>query len=469
MKRRDFLKTASVMTAGAAASGVSLQAMNTHSSPEDTTEYLTLTNLSKKIRPLAPELGGRKVTCAIIGAGGRGMTYSGVIQQIPSGVEVVAVSDLNEFRKNRIGDCHNIPQDKRFGDFHELLSQPKLADAVFICLPDYLHYEAAMKAMERGYDVLLEKPMAQSEKECRDLLAQSKKYNCIMGTCHVLRYTPYYIALREAAQSGMIGDILRIQHQEDVQRVHFSHSYVRGNWHNSKQTTPIILSKSCHDLDIIRWIMGKSYKSAMAQGKLTYFRSENAPEGAALRCTDCPLESKCSYSAIDIYLRRREWNHVIDKKTGTDEEIMEFLRKSDYGKCVFHCDNDQPDYYISDFTFEDGTTASFIMETITPTGERLTTIIGTKGYIEGNGDSFCVHDFLSRTKKTWLLNKDETAKKYLAYGHGGGDAGIVRDFVEAVAYHDPGKLSSTIDASMESHIVGFKCEKSRKTGKRVKV
>ncbi len=408
-----------------------------------------------------------QVTAVVVGAGSRGRVYGKYGLLYPEALKFVGVSDINPGRKTEFAQKHQISEDRRYGDFHEILSVPKFADAMVIALPDDLHFEAAMKAMELGYDVLLEKPMAQTADECRKLLAKQKKTGCILATCHVLRYAPYFIAMREVVRRGMIGDIVSIQHLEPIQYAHMAHSYVRGNWRDSKATTPIILAKSCHDLDILRWIIDKPCKSISAEGSLFLFKAENAPEGAPFRCTDgCPHEGTCPYSAIDIYVRKKAHNYVFDlKNPKDDEEILEKLRTTGYGRCVYRCDNDQPDHYVTNIVFEGGVTSSFAMEAFTPTGGRRTRIMGTTGYIEGDGSKFTVTDFRTREEKLWNMKVKEIPE-YRDSGHGGGDHALFRDFVEAVAYQDPGRLSSTIDVSIESHLMGFAAERSRKSGKK---
>lgn len=429
-----------------------------------------LTDLNVKIRGLAPQIGDKTITLAIIGAGSRGNVYAKYAELFPDKVKLVAVSDINDFRLKRICDKFEVGEEMRFGDFHTILSQPKLADALLIALPDDLHYEACMLALDKGYDVLLEKPMAQTEKEVRNLLSKTRKTGRIVATCHVLRYAPYFIALRAAVQGGLIGDLVSIQHMEPIAYDHMAHSYVRGNWHDSKATTPIILAKSCHDLDIIRWIVGKPCTRVSAEGSLSYFKAENAPEGAPMRCTDgCPHESTCPYSAIDLYADKRRRISVLDLKTGDRDEIIQRLKETDYGRCVFHCNNDQPDHYICDLLFEDGVTASFSMEAFSPWGGRRTRIMGTKGFIEGDMNQFILWDFKSGKKKIWTPSDIMESDEYKDAGHGGGDLVLFRDFVEAVALQDYNRLTSNIEASVESHVMGFRCEKSRLSGRKAKV
>ena len=477
MKRRDFLKGVTLAAAGGALAGPAAGAAGILASPfaeplADNGKIDPVRGLAP-VRPLDPEV-SKPVKVIIIGCGNRGRTYSGYAQRYPAGMQVVGVSDILEHRKNYIGDKFNVPADMRFGHFREVFaSGKKLADAVVIATPDDRHYEPCMKALALGYDVLLEKPVAPSEKECKDILKMTKKTGRIVAVCHVLRYSPYFMALNEVVKSGVIGDVVSIQHMEPIQYAHMAHSYVRGNWRRAGDTTPIILAKSCHDLDILRWIIDKPCKTISADGSLRFFRKENAPEGAPLHCTEgCPHQKQCPYDAVEIYTRLKQHIGVFDLEGSRDSElIMSRLkdpRYDSYARCVFHCDNDQPDHYVANMVFGDDVTASFTMDAFTPAGGRRTRIMGTMGYIEGDMKEFVVTDFLTRTPKLWNLEIAEVPE-YAKSGHGGGDYRLVRDFLEAVDRQDPGHLSSSIDVSIESHIMGFAAERSRRSGKKEKI
>jgi predicted dehydrogenase len=416
----------------------------------------------------------KPVTVIVIGAGNRGRTYSGYAELYPKTMKVVGVSDILDHRLKYLADKHNVAPEMRFGHYREVFaSGKKLADAVIICTPDDRHFEPCMKALELGYDVLLEKPMAQTEKECRAILAQSKKYNRIVGICHVLRYAPYFMALRHVLRSGAIGEIVSFQHMEPIQYAHMAHSYVRGNWRSSKMTTPIILAKSCHDLDILRWIIGKPCKQISADGSLSFFKKENAPKDAPLYCTDgCPHADQCPYNALDIYTRQKLHLGVFDLKGSKDPALilsrLNDPRYHSYARCVFHCDNDQPDHYVANMVFEDNVTASFTMDAFAPKGGRSTRIMGTMGFIEGDMKEFTVTDFLTRKPRLWNMKVAEIPE-YAQSGHGGGDHRLVRDFLEAVDRHDPSHLSSSIDVSIESHLMGFAAARSRLSGRQEKI
>lgn len=430
-------------------------------------------HLKSTIRGLKADV-DKPVTVVILGAGSRGKTYASYAKRFPECMRVIGVADINKYRQQKMAKEHGIEKQYQFNDWSEAFETAKFADAVVVSLPDNLHYAPAMKALEMGYHLLLEKPIAPTEKECAAIRDLALKKKAIVGVCHVLRYAPYFIALKEAIDSGQIGRLVSIQHLEPIQYAHMAHSYVRGNWHNSKKTTPIILAKSCHDLDIIRWLVGSPCKSISAYGGLMHFTEANKPEGAPKRCTDgCPHEAECPYSAIDIYVRKHAHLGVFDdlprEQPARDEEIRRRLERTDYGRCVFQMDNDQCDHYVANMVFENGVTAAFSMEAFMARGGRRTQIMGTKGEIVGDMSKFTITDFRTRKTSVWDPKKIEEAEGYAGHGHGGGDLALARDFVTAVAKNDGSHLSSPVDISVESHIMGFRAEQSRKSDRKVKI
>ena len=471
MDRFEFLKRFGALTVGASLIGVDVNAMTTEA------EEIPEIAASEKIKTRMPEMDAnldKPVTVLVIGAGGRGRTYARYAEKFPKSMKVVGVADLNDYRRNSMAKKHNIPKENQFGHFNEALSRPKFADAVVIATPDNLHYEPCMKALALGYDVLLEKPVAPTEKECRAIMKQAHKYNRIVAVCHVLRYAPYFVALKQVLDSGAIGDIVSIQHFEPVRYYHFAHSYVRGNWPNSKTTTPVILAKSCHDLDILRWLINKPCESIAAEGSLHLFRKEMMPKGATDRCIDnvgggdCPHEKECPYSAKYIYMEQKKFLGPFDLPRKDPALIREKLKSLNYGRCVYRCNNDQCDHYVAIMRFKDNITASFSMDAFTPYGGRRTRIMGTKGFIEGDMTTFTFYDFRTNHKSVWDQKVSEVAE-YKGSGHGGGDHLLVRDFLRAVSAKDANLLSSTIDVSIESHVMGFMAEKSRKSNKQVEI
>ncbi len=415
---------------------------------------------------------GRPVTAITCGAGARGNVYGNYASAFPDQIKIVGVAEPIQIRNERYTRKHQIPEANRFNTWEDVFSKPKFADAIIITMPDNLHYEPCMKAMDMGYNVLLEKPMAQTEQECRDSLAMTRKTGKIVAVCHVLRYSPYFIKMKSLINEGAIGELISVQHLEPIEHIHMSHSYVRGNWHDSKATTPIILAKSCHDLDILRWMIGSNCKSIAAMGDLKWFRAKNAPEGSTARCMDgCAIESTCPYSAMQIYYRNRGWTYVFDlpeEKEKQGDAILEYLRTTDYGRCVYKMDNDQPDHYITSINFDNGVTANFSMEAFTAYSGRRTRVMGAMGDMIGDMNELTIRDFRTH-KSTTLVPRSEDVENYKNSGHGGGDWFLMRDFVQAVSHNDPSFLTSTIDQSIESHLMGFASERSRASGNIVAV
>jgi hypothetical protein len=442
--RRDALRLLG-LSVGAALPG-SAFATNEHGQPILLPENTRYKKLDKP------------VTAIVCGAGNRGNVYGGYSLAYPDKLDIVGVAEPIPIRNERYASKHAIQAENRFTTWEDIFKRPRFADAIIITTPDNLHYGPCMKALAMGYDVLLEKPISPSEKECRDILALAKKTGRIVAVCHVLRYAPYFVKLRELIQSKAIGEIVSVQHLEPIEHAHMSHSYVRGNWHNSKQTTPIILAKSCHDLDILRWMIGKPSKSIHAFGDLKWFTKKNAPAGSTERCTDgCAVEGECPYSALEIYYRKRQRNYVFDlpdDKTKQAEYVLEQLKTTNYGRCVYRMDNDQPDHYVTNILFDDSVTASFSMEAFTSYDGRRTRVMGSQGDIVGDMNSFTITNFKSGKKEEWKETTD---------GHGGGDWRLAENWVQAVAQQNATLLTSTIDQSIESHIMGFMAEESRKT------
>ncbi len=409
----------------------------------------------------------RPITAITLGAGARGNTYGDFALEFPEQIDIVGVAEPVPIRSERYAAAHGIPDEHRFVTWEHVFERPKFADAIIITTPDDLHYGPCMAALRMGYDILLEKPISPSEQECREILDLTRETGRIVAVCHVLRYAPYFVKLRELMHSGAIGRLVSIQHLEPIEHVHMAHSFVRGNWHDSVATAPIILAKSSHDLDMLRWLVDGPSRSIQAFGDLSWFHRGNAPPGSTPRCTDgCAVEGECPYSALRIYHRNRSWLHVFDlpdDREDWDDAILELLQTTDYGRCVYRMDNDQCDHYVSNILFEDGVTASFSMEAFTPWGRRRTRVMGSMGYIEGDMNQMAIYDFRTGEREvleTRVLDRDE----YAGSGHGGGDWRLMANWVEAVARQDASLLTSSLDASVESHVMAFAAERSRHNG-----
>jgi predicted dehydrogenase len=409
----------------------------------------------------------------VIGCGSRGKTYTDVMKRsFSSDFEVIACAEPIEDRRNYIKKTHSIPDGLCFESWEPILEREKFADIVIIATMDRDHYAPAMAAIEKGYDILLEKPVAPTPKECREIQKAAEKKGVFVLVCHVLRFTRFYIALKNIIDSGEIGRVLSIHAVEGVGDLHQSHSFVRGNWGNSDKSSSMILQKTCHDMDILAWLIGKKCTAVHSFGSLSYFRRENAPEGSPERCIDgCPHSDVCPYDAKKIYVDfkyedYRGWFDFVatEKINPTKEDCIKAVESTQYGKCVFKCDNNVVDHQTVNMRFGDDVYVDFNMSAFTK-GGRVLKIMGTKGEIDAkmSGDEIEIFSFLTRESRKFDF-ESAAAGEMLSGGHGGGDTGIISALNNLI----DGKRSASVcevGESCDNHMISFAAEESRLTGK----
>jgi predicted dehydrogenase len=406
------------------------------------------------------------VTLAIAGAGKRGEAYAAYALAHPDLAKIVAVAEPRRFQRENMAQTHAIPERNVLHSWTDLADKPQLADAVLICTQDRMHLEPVQALAPKGYAILLEKPMSTELSECELIVTCVKKHGNLFAVGHVLRYTQFTKKLKAMLASGAIGDIVSVQHLEPVGWWHQAHSFVRGHWRNEKESSSMLLAKSCHDLDWIRHMMDRPCGSVASFGSLRHFRASERPSGAADRCLDCRVEAQCPYSAKRFYLDQFGRDKINDYCVSvitddhTRDGVARALREGPYGRCVYACDNDVVDNQVVALQFADGATANFTMTAFTPTSHRQTRIFGTRGHIEADGEKITAFDFVTE-RETVTDTSGAGDSATAASGHGGGDYGLMKAFVEAVATGDQGKVWSGPDETLASHRLVFAAERAR--------
>ncbi|NPV54476.1 MAG: Gfo/Idh/MocA family oxidoreductase [Firmicutes bacterium] len=400
----------------------------------------------------------KKVTLALLGAGDRGMNaYGSYALTNPDEAEFVAVATRNKDRRKKFQQLHGLKDEMCFASWEELLDRPKLADAILICTPDRMHFHPAVKAIEKGYHILLEKPISTDPGECLKIGEYAQEYDRVFMLCYVLRYTPFFQALKKILDNGKIGRLISIHYSENVGIMHYAHSFVRGNWRNSEESCPMILSKSCHDMDIFIWLVGAKCVKVSSFGKLSYFVEANAPKGALSRCLDgCPAKYDCIFYAPDVYLRENSgFSSTVISVDTSEQGRINALKDGPYGRCVYKCDNDVVDHQLVNLEFENDVTISFSMCAFTNECTRTMKLMGTKGEIRAALDKneLEITDFMSGTREVIHLNPYQDR-------HSGGDYGIMQDFIRSI--NGVGKELTRVTSAVESHIIAFAAEKSRR-------
>ena len=404
------------------------------------------------------------VRIVAIGAGNRTNKYLEYAVRHPEKLQLVGVVELNPLRRHTVAEKFGLAPSQCFDDYNLFFRQPRSADAVLIATPEDKHFDPCMQAIEAGYDVLLEKPIAQSLDECRQIAEAARKRGVTVGVCHVMRYHPYFVKVKEVIDSGELGEIISINHTAAAGIDRMTHCFVRGLWRREEKANPMLISKCCHDIDFLLWIASSQCRKVSSFGSLRWYRRENAPQGSAERCVACPLEPQCPYSAVDLYRTRRDWisNFDIPEGATLDEVIERQLHDGPYGRCVFRCDNNVVDNQVVTMQMDSGATVSLAMETFTLGDQRETHVRLTLGEIDGDEHKLRIRKF--RGGEEQIIDFTELAETPF---HAGADLNLIADFVEAVRLRGAHRLRTSIEESVESHRICFEAERSRHTGKTI--
>ena len=397
----------------------------------------------------------------VIGAGSRGTIYGNWANN--HGIEIAAVAEIRPDRLAEAGRLWNVPEDRLFTDVNGLFAHGKIADAAIIATMDRDHFGHVMAALDLGYDILLEKPISPDARECMQIEEKANSLGRKITVCHVLRYTNFFGVIKDILDSGELGKIVAIKHSENIGNFHMAHSFVRGNWRNDILSSPIIMQKSCHDLDILLWLTGAHCRNVAAFGSLSYFKESNAPAGSSERCCNCPVADTCRFEAKKCYLPTLGfWPTDVVCLEQTEDALMEALESGPYGRCVYRCDNNVCDHMSIILDFDNDVTATFSLTAQTSPCHRNIHIMCEDGeIIADDGDrQILVRKHVSSQADTFqerVINVRTNGS-----GHGGGDAGIMEDFTASLSAGTQTK--SAISASVESHLMACAIEKARLTG-----
>jgi predicted dehydrogenase len=410
------------------------------------------------------------VKALLLGAGGRGtFVYAQYAKIHPGELRIAAVAEPDELKRRRIQEEHKIPGSAAFAGWEEAFKAlPPEIEAVIIATQDRMHTGPLLAAIERNLHILCEKPVAPTVEECRSIEQAAAGFNKVFMTGYVLKYTPFFSKIKELLDEGAIGKLIGIDHIENVGHVHMAHSFVRGNWRNLAESSPMILAKSCHDMDILAWLAGAQAESLASYGDLNYFMAENAPAGAPARCLEgCPQETACPYSAAKIYLgKSTDWPVNIISTDLSLQARTAAIRTGPYGRCVFHCDNDVVDHQTVAIRFANGVTANFTMTGFSMEIHRNITLFGTNGELRGDMEEarLTLKQFAAPgnhapgagkgSERTFRLDR-------LLGGHGGGDINLTADFVHMVRGEGRGQGRAVVRDAFESHYMAFAAETSR--------
>ena len=395
------------------------------------------------------------VRIVTFGVGNRAGKYLGWVQEHPSEAALAAIVEPDPVRMVAAKARYGLNDGQCFESAEAFFEASVPVDAAIITAPDREHKPIALRCIERGLHILLEKPVATSWEDCLAIAEAAEKAGVYVSVCFILRLHPYWRKMRSLISSPRFGRLLSVHHEVNAGIDRCVHTFVRGLWSREEESSPLILSKCCHDLDLLVYLCGSEPVKTASFGSLGWFRSENAPEGAGKRCLDCPLESSCAFSAVDLYRRRNLWNENFPRlpEESLEDAVERELRTGRYGRCVYACDNDVTDHQSVLMEMSDGTVVSMRLNCLTMDDNRLTTVNASGGEIRGDGERITVRWF--DTAETEVFDMSELADKPL---HAGMDHEIVRDFIGRVK---SGDFDSEIALSkvLSGHRACFEAEK----------
>ena len=406
-------------------------------------------------------------TVAVVGLGARGHhTYAKYQHLFPEKMKIVAIADIDKEKVELCKEEFNVSDDMCFYDAMDLLDQDKLADVIIIATQDGDHRQHTLKAIEKGYEILLEKPISNKPTDCIEIRDRALEAGVNITVCHVLRYTMFYRMIKEAIKK-YLGEVVSVQAIENVGYWHQAHSFVRGNWSNSDETSPMILQKCCHDFDIINWLLDKKCLSLSSYGSLKFFNSKNAPEGSTDYCYNCKVKDNCPYNAYKIYVDglngikagNTDWPVNIIMENPTLASVEEALKTSRYGRCVFRCNNNVVDHQVVNMQYEDDVTVQLTMCGFTKDMTRYIKVMGTLGEVIGDQSTnlVTVRTF-NGEEIVYDINKLSTDLS----GHGGGDNQMMTELFDSM--ESKNQTNSSIANSIASHVQAFASEYSRTHG-----
>lgn len=409
----------------------------------------------------------RPVELVMVGAGNRGyLAYGAFAERNPSQAKFVAVVEPDDARRGRFANAHRIPKARQFRSWEDIAGRPPLAPALINATLERAHRASTLGLLAAGYEMLLEKPMAITPGECIEIAAAAESQGRLLQIAHVLRYAPFFVALREIIASGRLGAIVSVDWRENLAYWHYAHSYVRGSWANTARAGPMILTKCCHDLDLLVWIFGRC-ELLSSSGSLTHFTRDAVGPEIPERCTDgCPIAEACPYFAPRVYLdrlRTKPDSFAVAAVTldRTPEGVMRALETGPYGRCVYRSDNDVVDHQVVLMRFAYGLSVSLTMQGSSHVEGRTVRIDGTRATLLANESRAEIEIHDHRTG-----NVEHIAKPRGVGGHGGGDEGLMRAFVGAINGDRATVLTSAREA-VASHLLAFAAEEARVTGQAV--
>ncbi|MFR1811366.1 MAG: Gfo/Idh/MocA family protein [Terrisporobacter sp.] len=393
-----------------------------------------------------------KIKVVIIGVGIRGRyTYGNYFEKNKNLYEVVAVVENKIGRRNKFQEIFNLPQNRVFENLDDFFKVEKIANAVIISSIDNTHYDAAVKSLKKGYNVLVEGPVANSLDKLVNLenICEENKDKIFMAAMPY-RYSSFFKKLKNIIESKKLGQLININYNSYIGYDKFAHKYVRGNWRLDSDTAPICLTNSCYDLDMLEYLTNSTCEKVSSFGELNYFKRENLQLDMSELCSRCSIDKECPYCAHKIYLNDEELSKGVHINP-TKININKILKNSQYGQCVYSCDNNVCDNLISILKFKNNMTASLNISAFTKEESTNIRLMFTHGEVYGDFQNhlISIKKFIDNKEKIIRLQEENINEK------------LIEDFLIRVKNKDNTNIKSKVSSTISSHALAFAAEFAR--------
>ena len=391
-----------------------------------------------------------KVKLAIIGTGLRGAyTYAPLIAKYKDKCEIVAFVENKKGRRDLFLEKYPVDKDMVFDNLNDFIAHDKLADAVIISHYDLLHYDTAQVLLVKGYDVLVETPVANSLDELVHLKEYSlKNKDRLFMVAYNNRSSSFYTKLKEIVDDKKLGDLINISYNVDIGYQNFVHNYVRGNWRITSDTATIMLTNSCQDIDMMINLSKGKCQKVSCFSDLRIFNWENFNTKMSENCFRCGEEELCPFSAKKIYLQEDKLINNSVHINPTKDNLEAILKQGPYGKCVFYCDNDVCDNLTSIFKFDNKVTSNFNINAFTKESDKKIRLFFKEGEVEASfkQKEIKIKSFLNTDEKIIKIDQENTDEKLFV------------DFIDRVKNKNYKSCISDVGSVIESHVATFAAE-----------
>ncbi|MBK8883070.1 MAG: Gfo/Idh/MocA family oxidoreductase [Bacteroidales bacterium] len=396
------------------------------------------------------------IRVAVIGAGVRGTSLARKLTSSSLSAVIKAVAEPDEEKRNSFVQEFGLPADAAFSDWAHLTEKFDQCDAAIIATLDNQHAGPAVACLNRGWHILLEKPLADKFSDCKLIVKTHEERKKVVAVCHTLRFMEGFRKVKQTLELGTIGKLIHVEHMEAIGNLRFAHNYVRGRWSAEKENTFLLLHKCSHDIDYINWLFSEPCLRVSSFGSLKYFTSANAPYESTSRCTDgCPLNDTCHYSAYKLYVdtNLEEWPARDICRIHTRDEHLNAVKNGPYGVCVWHAGNDVVDHQVVMMEFDGGATATCTLSGYSATNGRRIRLQGTQGELLFDEAAGTI------STKKFTGNEEEIVRITAPLSYHPEDQEIVDEWLSSIIH----STSVTVDAgeALRTHAVVFAAEISR--------